>query len=270
MHKFLYESFIQFGLIDFIIFIALTYIGLFQIGFNLKSRGIFENLNYRIYYGIIAGIVYAIIITILEFDAIITSVISMAIIFILIRIIGAIGMVAFSITFLIALFIPIIFPIGFLILGIVALISIYVLAIGLGIMGVLVAISFAFVKIFNISSNEKETQNKYIIWVSLLLISIIVIIQLEQRIRDLETLLEFMLPIMGMVAGMVIAWVYEYIIAKLKYNKALNYLENDDVGNCLKYLNKSLYVLKNYDNKKNPYNNKNLSNKIISLKNELE
>ncbi len=64
-------------------------------------------------------------------------------------------------------------------------------------------------------------------------------------------------------------------IAESKYNEALNHLANGKIGECLKYANQALNLLKNYnynekDENSKPYLDTKLANKIISLKDSLE
>ncbi len=75
----------------------------------------------------------------------------------------------------------------------------------------------------------------------------------------------------GWISGY-IAGIGMRLIVSRRYNKALDYLKNGDMNNCLKYLNKALYFLKwNEDsNKEESCPGNEFTNKIISLKNNLE
>ncbi|WP_048196819.1 DMT family transporter [Methanocaldococcus vulcanius] len=76
----------------------------------------------------------------------------------------------------------------------------------------------------------------------------------------------------GFVGGITfeIASIIADKIAKSEYNKSLENLKREDYSNCLKHLNGSLYLLRDYSNKEIPYHNKDLAYEIISLKDNLE
>ncbi|MFU8653764.1 tetratricopeptide repeat protein [Methanotorris formicicus] len=279
MFEFLHQNpivdfFAQFGLLGFIVYMVLVYGGLFWIGIELKNRGIFEYLFLRLIYAVILTVVVMI-----AFGIIVTiSGISIECLFFMVIIIGVITLgilwaISGVTTTAIALIIAII--VALIIVNETKLLTVEIAI--FGIFWVIKGETFA-----KIVLGTMEKIAERIAWEIVVITTVVIILAISGVIvlLSIETsTLGIVWAIAGGVASgitvgiaviitLVIVWAIIKTIAELKYKKAMEYLKNNKIDNCLKYLNQSLYLLRDYD--EDSYFDMDFANKIISIRNNLK